>query len=255
MSRLKPPANNDRKPVPRKLVIGLLLIPLALFFRFVLIGYSTTAYLLLAVAALLLLLHFLRKRKVVTRLLLILTLIAVVVLSAAEIPVIVASRGDKDADADYLVVLGAGVNGTVPSLSLVNRLTAVESYLNSHPDAVAIVSGGQGPCEDITEAQAMYDWLTAQGIDGSRIILEDKATSTKENLQFSFDIIRERGDDPADGVAIVSSEYHLYRAKNMAARMGATPYGVAGRTTIFTLRINYFLREAFAVWYLWVFGM
>lgn len=255
MARLQSHTTKKLTLVSWRLLIGLILIPLALFVRFVLIGYSTTAYLMLAVSALLILLHILRKRKVMTRILLVLTLLGVLVLTVSEIPVLVASRGDKDAEADYLVVLGAGVNGTVPSLSLVNRLTAAEDYLNAHPDAVAIVSGGQGPYEDITEAKAMYDWLTARGIDGSRILQEDQATSTEENLQFSFDIIRERGDDPADGVAIVSSEYHLYRAKTMAARLGATPYGVAGCTTIFSLRVNYFLREAFAVWYLWVFGM
>ena len=56
-------------------------------------------------------------------------------------------------------------------------------------------------------------------------------------------------------IAVVSSEYHLYRAEAMAQRLGVPVSGVAGRTSLLVLRVNYFLREAFAVWYLWVFGL
>lgn len=242
-----------RRPVWLLIAAGVLAV-LAALYRFVLVGYKTTAYLLLGAAVFCVLLFCLHGHKAARRVLVVLVAAGVVAAAAAEVPVVAASRGDEPADAPYLIVLGAGVNGSTPSQSLVDRLEAAREYLTAHPDAVAIVSGGQGAGEDISEAAAMREWLVVHGIDGSRILREEKSTSTQENLTYSFDIIRARGDDPADGVAIVSSEYHLYRAKKMAARLGATPYGVAGRTGVLSLRVNYFLREAFAVWYLWVFG-
>ena len=237
-----------------RFITALALLPLVLFFRFVLFGYSTTAYCLLGLAVALVVWHLLLPFKILKWVFLGAMAVLLAALIIAEIPVIRAANTDTDCDAPYLVVLGCGINGTEISQSLADRLCAARDYLLAHPDTVAVVSGGQGPLEDIPESQAMHDWLVAQGIDTTRILQENRSTSTQENLQFSFDIIRARGDDPADGVAIVSSEYHLYRAKYMAARMGADPKGVAARTAHTSLRVNYFLREAFAVWYLWVFG-
>jgi uncharacterized SAM-binding protein YcdF (DUF218 family) len=97
--------------------------------------------------------------------------------------------------------LGAGLHGTTPSLSLTNRLAAALAFLEEHPDTVAIVSGGQGPGENMTEAEAMTIWLEARGIAPERIIGEPEATSTAENLENSFRIIRERGGDPDGNVA------------------------------------------------------
>ena len=228
---------------------------LSLFVYLTLWSYPTTAAVLLGLSVFCFVRWLLRRKKVARILLTALLCVAIGMVAAAEIPVLVASRGDEEADAPYLVVLGAGLNGSYPSYSLIERLVAAEDYLKAHPDTVAILSGGQGPGEDITEAQGMCNWLVARGIDRTRLVLEERSTSTEENLRLSFDIIRERGDDPAEGVAIVSSEYHLYRAKLMAKKLGATPYGVAGHTTYFTLRANYMLREAFAVWFLWVFGI
>ena len=70
---------------------------------------------------------------------------------------------------DYIVVLGAGVRGSVPSLTLSERIGAAYDYLIANPDAKAILCGGQGPGEDITEADCMYGELTRMGIDSSRL--------------------------------------------------------------------------------------
>ena len=91
-------------------------------------------------------------------------------------------------------------------------------------------------------------------MDPSRIIVEDKAISTMENLEFSFKLIREAGGEPDGNVAIVTSEYHLCRAKLMAEELGVEAWGVAGHTTWPTLMLNYFIREAFAVTYYRIFG-
>ena len=164
-----------------------------------------------------------------------------------EVSIVSSAHTDRDPNAPYLIVLGAGVNGTEPSLSLENRLQAAITYLNAYPEAVAIVSGGQGEGEAITEAECMRQWLTENGISPVRIIKEEKSTSTYQNLKNSFELLRENGGDPAGRVAIVSSEYHLYRAKYMARALGADALGVAARTTYPILMLNYFIREAFAV--------
>ena len=164
-----------------------------------------------------------------------------------EIPIIDEASGDGDFDADYLIVLGAAVHGDTPSLSLVERLEAAKDYLIKHPDTVVIVSGGQGSGENVSEARAMYEWLCANGIDPVRIIMEDKASSTYENLKFSREIINELSDDAT--VAVVSSEYHLCRAKLIAKTLGMEIHTVAAHTTYFTVMLNYFIREAFGVTY------
>ena len=84
--------------------------------------------------------------------------------------------------------------------------------------------------------------------------MEDKATSTMENLQFSFEIIRSRGDEPDGNIAIVSSAYHLYRAKCMARILGADAAGVRGNMGYPIYMLNCYIREAFGVTHLWVFG-
>ena len=164
-----------------------------------------------------------------------------------EIPIIDESSGDGDFDADYLIVLGAAVHGDTPSLSLVERLSAAKDYLTKHPDTVAIVSGGQGGGENVSEAQAMYEWLCEKGIDPERIIMENKATSTYENLKFSREIINARSDNAT--IAVVSSEYHLCRAKLIAKTLDMEIHTVPAHTTYFSIKLNYFIREAFGVTY------
>lgn len=164
-----------------------------------------------------------------------------------EIPIIDEASGDGDFDADYLIVLGAAVHGDTPSLSLVERLEAAKDYLIKHPDTVVIVSGGQGGGENMSEARAMYEWLCANGIDSTRIIMEDKASSTYENLKFSREIINGLSDDAT--VAVVSSEYHLCRAKLIAKTLDMDIHTVPAHTTYFSIKLNYFIREAFGVTY------
>lgn len=164
-----------------------------------------------------------------------------------EIPIIDEASGDGDFDADYLIVLGAAVHGDTPSLSLVERLSAAKDYLTKHPDTVAIVSGGQGGGENVSEAQAMYEWLCEKGIDPERIIMENKATSTYENLKFSREIINARSDNAT--IAVVSSEYHLCRAKLIAKTLDMEIHTVPAHTTYFSIKLNYFIREAFGVTY------
>lgn len=240
------------KHIPLWLIATIILLAASLLFRFAMRGYAYMAYTLAFFALLIILHHFLSP--VLWRVVVILVCLGLVYFVIVEIPIIKNARTDPEPERDYLIVLGAAVHGDEPSPSLLRRLQGALEYLEQYPDSIAIVSGGQGPGENKTEALAMYQWLCQRGIDPERIIMEDKATSTKENLEFSFDIIRSLGDEPEGKVAILSSPYHLYRAKSMARMLGVNAAGVAGEPDRLLLTINYFIREAFGVTHLWVFG-
>jgi len=154
----------------------------------------------------------------------------------------------------YVIVLGAGVNGTVPSLSLRERLDAAYDYMRANPEAICVVSGGQGRGEDITEALCMYNDLTGKGIDPERVWMEDKATNTQENIACSLALIEEKTGQRPDTAGIVSSEYHLFRAGLFAREQNLTAVGIPAKTSWFSLRLNYFLREIVAVWYYCLLG-
>lgn len=166
--------------------------------------------------------------------------------AVTETVIVRATVDDAGEECDYLIVLGAGVNGTRPSLSLRDRIDGAYDYLQQHPNTVAILSGGKGDGENITEAECMYRCLRDAGIPESRLIKEEQATSTEENLAYSLALM-ERTEETRIG--ILSSEYHLYRAGLMAIDQGFDPILVPAETSWLTLRINYYIREVFAVWY------
>ena len=225
-------------------------------------GYRFSAYITFSIAAILLcyrLLQLLQRRcpRFSKTMRWILTIGICLVLVAASITgglIAHAAKGSDEDSCDYLIVLGAGVNGTVPSLTLRERLDAAYTYLLTHEDTICIVSGGQGPGEDITEAECMANWLTEKGIEAHRILLESQATSTRENLAFSLALMEAHTQNRAYQVGIVSSEYHLYRAGLMAQAQGIRPVLIPAKTSWLSLRINYYMREIAGVWYYAVFG-
>lgn len=160
-----------------------------------------------------------------------------------------AGGGAQAIDSDYLIVLGAGVNGTKPSRSLRERLTAAEEYLKQHPDTIAILSGGKGNRENISEAACMFAWLTEKGIPAEQLRMEDQATSTVENIRFSLDLIEaETGARPTK-CAVLSSAYHLFRASLLAKSEGLEMQGVPAKVDNPFFYFNMLLREICAVWY------
>ena len=170
--------------------------------------------------------------------------VGLVVFTLGVVPVVRAAGGTPGFDADYLIVLGAGVNGTAPSLSMLNRLSAAKANLDAHPACTAIVSGGQGDGESITEAEAMRRWLTSQGVSPERILEEPRSTNTAENLQYSAALIP---DARSARIAVCSSEYHLYRAGYLGRQLGLELGAVPARTSLPVLRLNYFIREGLGV--------
>lgn len=158
-------------------------------------------------------------------------------------------RGETDNSAipvDAVIVLGAGVNGTVPSLSLQVRLEAALAYVQDKPDIPIIVSGSRGQGEDISEARCMADWLIGRGIEPERIWLEEQADNTQENIGYSLAMLAERGMDPAAAIAVVTSDYHLCRA-SMYMTGNMVPVAAALPVRYLPLTANYYIREAFGV--------
>lgn len=121
---------------------------------------------------------------------------------------------------DYLMVLGAGLRGSKISTSLLYRLETAIEYNKLYPDVKIIVSGGQGPDEDISEAKAMKDYLVSQGIDKSLIISEDKSTNTYENFLFTKKILEDETGKDDFKVTVISNDFHMYRAKYLGEQVG-----------------------------------
>ncbi len=242
------------KRIKLKWVLCALLALAGLFLIFCLVGYKFGGLFLLGLSALVPVYHILGNFKKLRRALTLCLAVFFTVMAVTGVFIVRSSRGSEDPETDYLIVLGAGVNGRFPSLSLWERIRAAKSYLDTYPEAIAIVSGGQGSGEDITEAECMYQELIVLGISPDRIWMEDQATSTLENLQFSLDLVEDRTGERPERAAIVSSEYHLHRAGMLAKSLGLEALLVPARTSYTVLRINYYLREIFAVWYYGIFS-
>lgn len=233
------------------------LLLLIVYFTFFMAGYSFTVlvcWCLIGICLFYNLADIFQKRypkptKVVRRIFTVLLCLGLLIVGITEILIIEASFGDPKEQVEYLLVLGAKVRPDGPSVSLMDRIKAARDYLNEHPDVVAIVSGGQGPDEPMTEAKCMYDQLVALGIDPSRIWMEDKATSTWENLHFALDLIEEKTGTRPKKLGILSSEYHLFRAGLFAEKCGIESVGVPARTSRLSQMINHFMREVAGVWH------
>lgn len=208
----------------------------------VLPAYQFGGLFLVLAAALIPAYHFLKSpfpRRILTGFLAVLF----VMLSITGGTIARSARGTGSQHADVLIVLGCQVNGTQPSRMLRQRLDAAVHYLNTNPDTDCIVTGGKGNGENLSEAQCMYNYLTAAGIDPSRITMEDQATSTMENLRYSMEYL-----EPNAEIAIVSNEFHLYRAGQMAQSLGLEPHLIPASTEYPLLLASYSLREILAVW-------
>ena len=214
-------------------------------------GYHYAALLPLVSAGLMLVFRFAKSG--LRRLTTVVTILALAVFLAAEAPILHVALSSGQSDAPYVIVLGAAVYGETPSISLRHRADRAVAHLAQNPSAAAVVSGGQGEGEDISEAECMRRYLTDKGVHHSRILTEDRSTSTLENLTFSKQAIEAAGGDPSR-VAIVSSAYHLYRAKRMAASLGMAADGLASSDGYAVYMAGMYVREGLAVWKLWLLG-
>lgn len=167
------------------------------------------------------------------------------------------TKPEKNATA---IVLGAQVKPWGPSKLLQQRIEAAVDYMKENPEAKAVVSGGQGSDEPMSEAQCMYENMVKQGIDKNRIYKEDKSVNTKQNLKFSYRIINDNkllasNNPESNGIAIVTDSFHQFRARIIASKLKNT-YGIKtklgsvnaknGRIGI-TLYPTFFVREWIAI--------
>lgn len=225
--------------------------------KFILVGYDFSALVCLAVIALILFytlmpfvsLKFPEFGKLFTRIVSAFVAAGLLVCAVTEGIIIHASFGSPREQVDYVLVLGAKVRDWGPSISLWDRIYAAADYLLEHPEVTAIVSGGQGEDEPETEAACMKRELVNLGVEESRILVEDRARSTWENIRFSLDLIEKTtGQRPAK-LGVLSSEYHLFRASLFTKKAGVEFVGIPAKTSRWGQRINHFMREVAGVWH------
>lgn len=176
----------------------------------------------------------------------ILVWLALIIFLSVEIKVITYSSQKPAPGADYIIILGARVYGDTPSKTLNARINVAYEYLRNNPDTIAICSGGQGDDENISEAYAISRELTAMGISPDRIILEDKSTSTWENLIFSSEYIS-GFNSGASSVIIVTSDFHTFRTSLLAKRCGYSDIDTLSADEFLWTTPAYYVREFFAL--------
>ena len=161
-----------------------------------------------------------------------------------------ASRHKPRHAADFLVILGCGIrrDGT-PSPLLAGRVDRAlafdeECVAGGASPATFVPSGGQGPDEVMAEAESMRAYLESKGIAPERIVLEDRSTSTQENMVYSREVIEKHtGRDIGESaVAFSTTNYHVLRSYVCAHKAGIAIEGMGSKTKAYFWP-NAFLRE------------
>ena len=160
-----------------------------------------------------------------------------------EVLVLSAMLSLPQKNADYIIILGAKLNGKQITGSLKRRLDKGIQYLYENPKTICIVSGGKGKDEEVSEAEAMKEYLENCGIAAERVYMEEKSTTTCENLVYSRSFI---ADLKKDKIGIISNNFHIYRAMKMAKLLGYEKVFAIPASTNMILFPNYMVREFFA---------
>lgn len=134
--------------------------------------------------------------------------------------VLAGSHDEVSGEPSVMIVLGCQVRPEGPSILLQDRIDEAAAYLLDHPDVIVVASGGRGPDEPVSEAQAIRDALAAQGVEAERVLLEEASHNTVQNLRYSKALLEEEKIDTSGGVLVVSNGFHLARVRMLAARCG-----------------------------------
>lgn len=193
-----------------------------------------------------------RAGRTVLRILGVLILLGVLYCLVMSCIMLHAAHKKPDEKPEAVIVLGCKVRGTVPSRMLSRRIRAAYEKLRADPSLIAVVSGGKGDNEDISEAQCMYNELTKLGISSDRILMEDQSTSTSENLRFSKQILD--GNGISGPLYIATDGYHELRAQILAKKEGLPECAPAAAYTSWYLLPTYWVREWFGLAHAFVFG-
>ena len=148
-----------------------------------------------------------------------------------------------------MVILGCKVESWGPSILLQDRLDKALDYLEDHPDLTIVVSGGQGNDEHQSEAQCMYDYLTAHGVDGGQILMEDQSHNTWENICFTQELLQAEGVDTSE-MLVVSNGFHLARVRMLWDRAWEGEYTLstlAAPSSHIPSRLKMYIREPLAL--------
>lgn len=145
--------------------------------------------------------------------------VGVVAFSALLGVVLYGSYDHVRGEPQVMVILGCQVKPWGPSILLQDRLDKALDYWEGNPDITIVVSGGQGPDEHISEAQAMFDYLIENGVDGTQIIQEDQSHNTIQNLTYTMQMLEEKGYDTDDDMVVVSNGFHLTRVRMLWERV------------------------------------
>ena len=188
--------------------------------------------------------HLLEKLPKILRTLLLIAICAgILVLAVCEGFVLCGFSSRAPAGLDYLIVLGAQVREDGPSAVLKYRLDAAAQYLQENNSTVCIVTGGKGAAEPFPEGQGMKDYLVKSGIPEDRIIVEDRALNTVQNIQYSMALM----SSPNAPTAIVTNNFHVTRGLALARGQGLTDvYAIAAPSDPLFLPNN-MLREFFGL--------
>lgn len=171
--------------------------------------------------------------------------LSLVVIYSVTIALVIKSSKITATNESIVIVLGCRVKWDRPSLALIERCNAAYRHLAKNPTAVAILSGGQGKDESMTEARCMFNLLCGKGIDPKRLYLEEKSTSTVENILLSKKIIEE--NKLSGKIALATSEYHLFRARLIAQRCGVYPALLPAHTVNYA-KLPFYTREVLGIW-------
>jgi len=144
------------------------------------------------------------------------------------------------------LVPGAGIVRKEPSFTLAGRLNAAAVFLKQYPETSVVLTGGHSDGQLASEAQVMAWYLERHGIDSERLILEEKASNTLENITYAVEIMREIEHQPVEAVLIITSDYHLLRSLMLARRFGLRAYGITAASPAPLYR-QYAVREFFAI--------
>ena len=162
------------------------------------------------------------KTKTALKIFFYMALVSFIIIEALIIQSAISKHREKT---DYLVILGAGLRGEVPSTALYQRLYASLEYIKLNPTVKVVVSGGRGSGETITEAEAMKRFLVKHGVAGNQIIKEDKSTNTLENMKFTRAVLGQLVKKENIEITIVTNNFHMFRAEFLAERQGLNVFG------------------------------
>lgn len=165
--------------------------------------------------------------------------------------VIYGARDRVSGDPEIMIILGCQVKSWGPSILLQDRLDTALDYLEDHPDMTVVVSGGQGADEPVTEAQAMYDYLVENGVEGEQILLEEQSHNTYQNLSYTYELLKAEGyEDQMGQVLIVSNGFHLTRVRMIFSRVwegDCTLSTLAAPSSHIPSRLYMYVREPLAL--------